>query len=309
MKKIALVGAGRVGEAAAQILAKEELARDLVLIGVREGVSEGTALDLEECGTLFGFDTRVHGGTSLDLMADADLLIISAGVARKPGMSRSDVFAANLPVIDAIAERAQLVAPHAMALVVTNPVDVFTYRFWQKTGWDRARVFGLSGVLDGARMAEFIALETGLSVRDIHALVIGGHGDSMVPLPRFSAICGIPLEFFLPQPTIERITERARGGGAEILALKKNSSAYDAPGAAIAMMVDAVVHDRHRILACVCPLDGEYGERGLAMGVPVVLGAQGIERVLELPLSLDEGALLARSADAIRDDLKKLDDL
>lgn len=307
MNKIALVGAGRVGEAAAQILAKEELARELVLIGVREGVSEGTALDLEECGTLFGFDTRIRGGTDLDLMADADLIIVSAGVARKPGMSRSDVLAANLPVIDRIAERARQVAPNAMALMVTNPVDVFTHRFWQKTEWDRARIFGLSGVLDGARMAEFIALETGLSVRDIHALVIGGHGDSMLPLPRFSAIRGMPLDLFLPPPAIARISERTRSGGAEILALKKNSSAYDAPGAAIALMVDAIAHDRHRILACVCLLDGEYGERGLAIGAPVVLAAQGIERILDLPLNPAEAALFARSAAAIRDDLRKLD--
>ncbi|MHB8415046.1 MAG: malate dehydrogenase [Acidiferrobacteraceae bacterium] len=303
MRKITLVGAGRVGEAAAQILAKEELARELVLIGIRPGVAEGTALDLDECGTLFGFDTRVRGGTGLHLLAGSDLIVVSAGVPRKPGMSRSDVLAANLPVIDAIADEARASAPDAIAIIVTNPVDVLTYRFRLRTGWDRARVFGLSGVLDGARMAAFIALETGLSVQDVCALVIGGHGDSMLPLPRFSSISGIPLDQFLAPPAIERIMTRTRDGGAEILALKKNSSAYDAPGAAIAAMVDAVAHDRHRLMACVCCLEGEYGTRDLAMGVPAVLGARGIERIVELTLSDDEAEQFACSAEAVRADL------
>lgn len=303
MRKITIIGAGRVGEAAAQILAKEELARELVLVGVRPGVAEGTALDLDECGTLFRFDTRVRGGVGLHLMADSDLIIVSAGVARKPGMSRSDVFAANLPVIDAVADAARAHAPDAIAIVVTNPVDVFTYRFVQRTGWDRRRVFGLSGVLDGARMAAFIALETGLSVQDVRALVIGGHGDTMLPLARFSTISGVPLDQFLAPPAIDRIVARTRGGGSEILALKKNSSAYDAPGAAIAAMVDAVARDRMRLMACVCCLDGEYGVRDLAIGVPAVLGSHGVERIVELSLSDEETAWFNHSVAAVRAEL------
>lgn len=304
--KITLVGAGRVGEAAAQILARAALARELMLLGVRPGVAEGTALDLEECGTLFGFDVRISGGTDLSLMAGSDLLIISAGVARKPGMSRSDVLAANLPVLDGVAAEARRSAPHAMALIVTNPVDVLTWRFAQQTGWPRGRVFGLSGVLDGARMAAFIARETGLSVLDVHTLVIGGHGETMVPLPRFSSIGGIPLSHFLDDAAMARINARTRDGGAEVLSLKKTSSAYDAPGAAIATMVDALAHDRQRLLACVCPLDGEYGERGVALGVPAVLGRGGVQRVVELALDDEERAALARSATATRTQIAQL---
>ena len=305
--KITLIGAGRVGEAAAQILARNALARELVLIGVRPGVAEGTALDLEECGTLFGFDVRIKGGTDLALMAGSDVLIISAGVARKPGMSRSDILMANLPVLDAIAAEARRSAPDALALIVTNPVDVLTWRFARKTGWPRQRILGLSGVLDGARMAAFIARETGLSVLDVHTLVIGGHGETMVPLARFCSIGGIPLAHFMDEAAIARISARTRDGGAEILSLKKNSSAYDAPGAAIATIVDALAHDRQRLMACVCPLDGEYGERGVALGVPAIIGVQGVSRIVELPLDDTERAALARSAASTRAEIARMD--
>ncbi|MHB1951079.1 MAG: malate dehydrogenase [Acidiferrobacteraceae bacterium] len=303
MRKITIVGAGRVGEAAAQILAKEEFARELVLIGVRPGVAEGTALDLDECGTLFGFDTQVRGGVGLHLLANSDLIVVAAGVPRRPGMSRADVLAANLPVIDAVADAARTQAPDALAIIVTNPVDTLTYRFRERTGWDRRRVFGLSGVLDGARMAAFIALETGLSVLDVYALVIGGHGDTMVPLKRFCTIAGIPLDQFLAPPVIDRIVRRTRSGGSEILALKKNSSAYDAPGAAIAAMVDAIVRDRRRLMACSCCLDGEYGHRGVAIGVPAVIGRGGAERIVELALPDEDALAFERSVDAVRAEL------
>lgn len=306
MRKITLVGAGRVGEAAAQILAKEDLARELMLIGTRPGVAQGTALDLAECAPLFGFDTQVRGSTDLDALADSDLIIISAGQPRKPGMSRSDVLAANAPIVRAAAARAAALAPQAILVVVTNPVDVLTYVAWQASGFPRARVLGLSGTLDAARMAGFIAAETGLSVRDIRALVIGGHGDTMVPLARYSTIAGIPISAFLPASAIARILARTTGGGAEVLALKKTSSAYDAPGAAIATMTDAIVRDRHRLLACVAVLDGEYGANDVAMGVPAVLAAGGIERIIALPLTAKEQAQLKQSADAIRADLDRL---
>ena len=306
MKKICLVGAGRVGESAAQILAKEETCQELVLIGVREGVAQGTALDLAECAPLFGFDTQIRGSTDLNDMADADIIVVSAGLPRKPGMSRSDVLDANAPIIATTAAKARRLAPHALLIIVTNPVDVLTHLAWSQSQFDRARVLGLSGTLDAARMAGFIATEAGLSVRDVRALVIGGHGDTMVPLARYSTISGIPISEFLDPAAIDRIVARTRGGGAEILALKKTSSAYDAPGAAIATMIDAVAHDRHRVLPCVCVLDGEYGESEVSMGVPVVVGAKGIERIVELPLNAEEQKHIHDSAIAIRADLVRL---
>jgi malate dehydrogenase len=306
MKKIALVGAGRVGESAAQILAKEEICQELVLIGTREGVAQGTALDLAECAPLFGFDTHIRGSTDINSIADSDVIVVSAGLPRKPGMSRSDVLDANAPIMIQVADKARLLAPHALLIVVTNPVDVLTYLVWSESGFERERVFGLSGTLDAARMAGFIAAEAGVSVRDVRALVIGGHGDTMVPLPRYSTISGIPISEFLSEAEIERIVARTRGGGAEILALKKTSSAYDAPGAAIATMIDAVAHNRRRLLPCVCLLEGEYQESGVSMGVPAVIGAQGIEKIIELPLSLKEHKQMQESANAIRADLKRL---
>lgn len=306
MQKVTLVGAGRVGEAAAQILAKEEMCRELMLIDVRPGIAAGTALDLQECGPLFQFDTRVRGDTEIAALAGSDLIIVSAGVPRKPGMSRSDVLDANVPVIRSIVAEAKRSAPNAMLIIVTNPVDVLTYLAWRESGWPRARVFGLSGVLDAARMAHFIAAETGFSVKGVSAMVIGGHGDTMLPLPRFSSIGGVPLPHLIAPEVLARINERTRGGGAEILALKKNSSAYDAPGAAIAAMADAIHRDRKRVMPCVAILDGEYGERGISMGVPSVIGSGGVERILELPLDDAERAALRASAAAIRADLGKL---
>lgn len=306
MKKISLVGAGRVGESAAQILAKEELCQELMLIGTRPGVAQGTALDLAECAPLFGFDTAVEGSTDLTAMADSDLVIISAGLPRKPGMSRSDVLDANAPIVAAAADTARQVAPHAILIVVTNPVDVLTHLAWTRSGFDRKRVLGLSGTLDAARMAGFIAAATHLSVRDVHAMVIGSHGDTMVPLPQYCTIRGIPLSAFLPPEKIAQIVSRTRSGGAEILALKKTSSAYDAPGAAIATMADAIVHDRKRVLPCVAVLDGEYGEREVAMGVPVILGREGIEKIIPLTLTPEEQTQIHTSTAAIRADLHRL---
>lgn len=300
MEKITVVGPGRVGESTAQILAKEELCRELVLLGRQQGVARGIALDIQESAPLFGFDTRVTGGADPALMAGSDLVIITAGAPRKPGMSRADLRDANLPVIASLADQVMRYAPDAMVLVVSNPVDVLTYHAWRHTGWARQRVFGLSGVLDSARMASFIALETGFSVKDITALVIGGHGDTMVPLPRYTCINGIPITHFLPSDTITRLVEHTRQGGAEILALKENSSAYDSPAAAIATMVDALVHRRRRILPCVAVLNGEYGQHDIAFGVPAILGENGLEKVVELTLTEEEQQAVRRSAEQVR---------
>lgn len=303
MRKITVVGPGRVGESTAQNLAKDELCRELVLLGREAEVARGIALDIQESAPQFEFDTRVIGGADPALMSDSDLVIIAAGFPRKPGMSRADLMQANKAIIASILDNVLKYAPQAMLLMVTNPVDALTYFAVQHTGWSRQRVLGLSGVLDSARMASFIAEEAKLSIEDVRALVIGGHGDGMVPLPRYSTISGIPIAQFLDAATVERICERTRKGGAEILALKQNASAYDAPAAAIAEMVDAIAYDRRRILPCVAVLDGEYGCRNLAMGAPVVLGAGGVQRVIELSLTADEQSALARSAAQVRESL------
>ncbi len=306
MKKITIVGVGRVGESTAQILAQDELCQELVLLGRRDGVPQGVALDIHESSPLFRFDVKVTGATDPAAMAGSDLVIITAGLPRKPGMSRSDVLDANLQVLSSVVGDVLRYAPDASLLIVSNPVDVLTYHAWKQTGWDRSRVFGLSGVLDSARMAGFIALETNFSTKDITAMVLGGHGDSMVPLPNYTCIRGIPISQFMDQETIDRIVKRTRQGGAEILALKQNSSAYDAPAASVASMVDAISRKRRRILPCVVPLEGEYGLCDIAMGVPVVLGEGGVEQVVELKLSQSELAQFHASSEQIRADLVKV---
>lgn len=306
MKKITIVGAGRVGESTAQNLAKNELCRHVALIDIVEGMPQGTALDIQESAPQFGFDTKLTGHNELSAMEDSELVIVTAGIPRKPGMSRSDVLDTNLNILDGIMDAMQRTAPDAMVLLVSNPVDVLTYAAWKETGWTRNRVFGMAGVLDSSRMASFVAMETGFSVKDISAMVMGGHGDTMVPMTRFTTIHGIPIEHFLDQEQIDRIVKRTREGGAEILALKKNSSAYDAPAASITAMVSAIVHDQKRILPCVTVLDGEYGEKDICMGVPCVMGADGLERVIELPLNGEETTQFKHSVKAIRQDLVKI---
>ena len=306
MNKITVVGAGRVGESTAQFIATRDLCRELVLIDINEGTASGAALDIQEDGPLFSFDTRLSGGSKPELMADSDLIIITAGIPRKPGMSRSDVMATNVRVTDEIVANTLKYAPHAMLLVVSNPVDILTYRAWKKTGWDRNRIFGQAGVLDATRMASFIAMETGYSALDIDAMVLGGHGDSMVPMMRYTTLSGIPVENFLDQKTLDKIVQRTRSGGAEILALRQNSSAFDAPAASVAIMVDAIVHDRKRIMPTVAVLNNEYGESNIAIGVPTVLGKNGMEKVIELNLNASEKKDFDNSVTMVRKDMQIL---
>jgi len=306
MQKITIVGAGRVGEATAQILAERDLCRVLVLLDVKEGVAEGAALDIQETAPLFGFDTRVIGDTNASLMVDSDLIVITAGIPRKSGMSRSDVLTTNIKITDAILEDVLRYASHSKLLLVSNPVDILTYYAWKKTGWDRSRIMGQAGVLDSSRMAAFVALETGYSVKNINAMVLGGHGDSMVPMTRFTTISGIPISHFLEQKVIDDIVKRSRFGGAEILALKQTSSAYGAPAAAIAEMVEAISFQRRQVLPTVALLEGEYGQKGIAMGVPCVLSGQGIEKVIELPLNNTEKKMFDETIKNIKSDLKRL---
>jgi len=306
MNKISIIGAGRVGESTAQILAQRGMCHEVVLLDVREGAAAGAALDIRQSAAFHGFDCMVTGGSDPALLADSDLVIVTAGSPRKPGMSRSDVLDVNRAVIETIVAQVLEHAPDCLLLLVTNPVDVLTWHAWKRTGWDRRRVFGQAGVLDAARMASFVAEETGISVRDIHTMVIGGHGDSMVPLTRFSTINGVPATTFLAQETIEQINEKTRHGGAEVLELRQNSSAYNAPAAAIATMVDAISSNRNRLLPCVCVLDGEYGKHDITAGVPAILGRDGVVRIVELPLDATERAGFESSVDTIIDDVKLL---
>jgi malate dehydrogenase len=309
VNKITIIGAGRVGETTAQILAEEELCREIALMDVREDVPEGIALDILQMAPFFEFDCAISGSNDPQILRGSDLVIVTAGLPRKPGMSRSDVLEANVRIIDGVTDQIMQYAPDALVLVVSNPVDTLTYRVAQRTGWDRSRVFGQAGVLDAARMASFIAQETGFSALDITTMVLGGHGDTMVPVPRFCTINGIPISHFISEERIDAIMDRTRQGGAEILALRKNSSAYDAPGAAVAAMVDAIVNNRRRLLSCVALLEGEYGESDLAMGVPCILGEKGVESIVELDLNERERADFERSAASVRADIGRLHDI
>ncbi|MDH5516470.1 MAG: malate dehydrogenase [Gammaproteobacteria bacterium] len=306
MNKISIVGAGRVGESTAQFLASRDMCRELVLIDVREGAAEGAALDIQEDAPLFRFDCKVTGSSKPEMMADSDLIIITAGIPRKPGMSRSDVLETNVKITDQIVNHAMQYAADAMLLFVSNPVDILTYRAWKTSGWPRNRVFGQAGVLDATRMASFIAMESGYSSLDIDAMVLGGHGDSMVPMMRYTTISGIPVANFLPEKTIAEIVERTRNGGAEILALRQNSSAYDAPAAAVATMVDAIVHNRKRILPSVAILNNEYDCDDIAIGVPTVLGKHGVEKIIELELNDAERQEFYRSVEMVKKDIASL---
>ena len=303
MQKITIFGAGRVGETSALMLAQKGLCREISLFDLRAKAAAGAALDIMQSSSYFGFDTQVRGGDDADLVRDSDLVIITAGSPRKPGMSRHDVLDVNRAVIDTIIDQVMAHAPEALLMLVTNPVDILTWHAWKRTGWARNRVFGLGGVLDTARMAYFIASETGHSARDIQTMVIGGHGDSMLPLFRFSSIHGINAEIVLDNEVRERITERTRHGGAEVLNLREESSAYIAPGAAIVTMVDAIRNDRRQILPCVSVLEGEFGQQYTTAGVPVIMGRNGVEQVVELPLNDVELAGFQASIDSIRADL------
>ncbi len=309
MNKISIVGAGRVGEATAQFIAGKGMCHEIALVDIREGAAEGVALDIQEVSPLLKYDTRLYGGSDYALLQDSDLIIITAGLPRKPGMSRSDLLATNVAISNSIIDGAMQYAPQSLLLFVSNPVDVITYHAWVKTGWPRHRIFGQAGVLDSSRMASFIAMETGYSNLDINAMVLGGHGDTMVPMLRYTTISGIPVSNFIPEKQLATIVERTRNGGAEILALRQNSSAYDAPAASVAEMVDAIVYDRKRILPTVCVLEGEYGHDGLAIGVPAVLGKNGMEEIITLALNDEELAMFDNSATLVREQVELLKQL
>ena len=309
MRKITIVGAGRVGESTAQFIAAKDMCREIVLLDIRQGAAEGAALDIQEVAPLFEYDTRLSGGSDTSMMADSDLIIVTAGLPRKPGMSRSDLLETNVNIMDDIIDDAMQYAPDCVMLFVTNPVDVVTYYAWRKTGWSRNRIFGQAGVLDSSRMASFIAMETGYSTLDINTMVLGGHGDTMVPMHRYTTIAGIPISNFIDKDRLDEIVERTRHGGAEILALRQNSSAYDAPAASVAEMVDAIVHDRKRILPTVSILEGEYGHEDIAIGVPSVLGSSGMEAIISLDMNDAETTMFHNSAALVRKEIDLLKQL
>ncbi len=309
INKVSIIGAGRVGESTAQMLAVQKLAQQIVLIDLDEQYAKGVALDIQETAPVYNFDSRLVGSSDIASIKDSGIVIITAGMPRKPGMDRSDVLSVNLKIIDQIMDGVMQYAPDSFVIVVSNPVDVLTYYAYQKTGWPRNRIVGQAGILDSMRMSSFIADAVNFSINDVQAMVLGGHGDTMVPLPRLTTVSGVSIEQLLDKESIENIIKRTRDGGAEILNLKQKSSAYDAPGAAVTTMVEAIVHNKNRLLPCISLLQGEYGKNDLAIGVPVVLNENGMDRIVELDLTKEEQQAFDQSAQVVTeltDEIKTL---
>jgi malate dehydrogenase len=300
VKKITVVGAGHVGATCAQLLAMKELAREVVLVDVVEGIPQGKGLDQWESAPIEGFDSRVSGSNDYESSKGAEIFIVTAGIARKPGMSRDDLLKTNASVITSVTKEIKRVAPKSIIIMVTNPLDVMAQVALEVSGFPRERVIGMAGVLDTARYRSFIALELDVSIEDIQALVLGGHGDTMVPLASYTSVSEIPLSQLLAQDRIDALVERTRKGGGEIVAYLKTGSAYYAPAAAAVQMAEAIVKDKRRILPCAAWLQGEYGMKDLFLGVPCLLGANGLERIIEVELDADEKAALEASAEAVR---------
>ncbi len=296
MDKITVVGAGHVGATSAMRIAEAELAREVVLVDIKEGLPQGIGLDQWESAPVRGFDTRLTGAQSYEDTSGSGIVVVTAGFARKPGMSRDDLVAKNAAVVSGIAGEIRDRSPGAIIIMVTNPLDVMAFVARQVTGFPRERVVGMAGVLDTARFRSFISLELDVSVRDIQALVLGGHGDSMVPIVSTVTVGGVPLTQLLSRERIEALVQRTRKGGGEIVGLLKEGSAYYAPSAAVAQMCEAIVRDQKRILPCAAWLEGEYGLEGLFVGVPCKLGRGGVEAILEVDLTDEEQAALERSA-------------
>ena len=300
MRKITVVGAGNVGATTAQRLAERELAGTVVMVDVIEGVPQGKGLDQWQSAPIEGFDTRVVGANDYGPAAGSDVVVVTAGIARKPGMSRDDLVKTNAGIVESVAKEIARVAPDAILVVVSNPLDVMCWVAKETTGFPRERVVGMAGVLDTARYRAFLADALDVSVEDIQAMVLGGHGDTMVPLVTYTTVSGIPVRQFLAADALERIVERTRNGGAEIVAHLKTGSAYYAPSAAVVQMVESIARNKKRILPCAAWLEGEYGLQGIFLGVPCKLGARGLEHVIELDLSPEERRALTRSAEAVR---------
>ena len=306
VNKITVVGAGNVGATAAQRIAEKELARHVVMVDVAEGVPQGKGLDQYQSAPIEGFDSLVIGSNGYDESAGSDIVVITAGIPRKPGMSRDDLVNTNAGIMKAVCEQVKRTSPNAIVIVVSNPLDVMCYVAKEVTGFPRERVIGMAGVLDTARYCAFLAMAMDVSVRDIRAMVLGGHGDTMVPLVSYTSVSGIPVSQLLDKATLDAIVQRTRDGGAEIVKYLKTGSAYYAPSAGAVQMVEAIVNDQKRILPCAAWLEGEYGMSGLYLGVPCKLGRNGLEKIIEVTLSADEAAALEKSAQAVREPMAAL---
>lgn len=308
-QKVTVVGAGNVGATAAQRLAEKELC-DVVLIDIIEGVPQGKALDLAEAAPIEKHDARLTGANAYDASVDSDIVIITAGIPRKPGMSRDDLISTNAGIVKTVTRQITALSPDSILIIVSNPLDAMCHVAHQASGFPKERILGMAGVLDSARFRTFISMELNVSVENTHAFVLGGHGDTMVPLPRFSTVAGIPITELLSEDRIDAVVERTRNGGAEIVGLLKTGSAYYAPASAAVEMAESILKDKKKILPCAVYLEGEYGINDLFIGVPVKLGAGGAEEIIEIKLTKEENAALQSSAAAVqelKEVLKKLD--
>ena len=293
-RKVTIVGAGNVGATAAQRIADKELA-DVVLVDIVPGVPAGKALDLAESGPVEGYDCRITGSNEYRETANSDIVVITAGIPRKPGMSRDDLLRTNHDIVKGVTEQVVKYSPNCIIIVVSNPLDAMAQTALRVSKFPKQRVIGMAGVLDSARFRTFIAMELNVSVDNIHAFVLGGHGDTMVPMPRYSTVAGIPITELMPKETIDRLAQRARDGGAEIVKLLKTGSAYYAPAMSAVEMAEAILTDQKRLVPCSVLLQGEYGLKDLFLGVPVILGGKGVEKILELELTAEDKAALGKS--------------
>src|ERR1043165_1641779 len=306
VNKITVVGAGNVGATTAQRVAEKELARTVVMVDVVEGIPQGKGLDQWQSAPIEGYDSRVIGTNGYGETADSDVVIITAGIARKPGMSRDDLLNTNAGIVKSVSEEVKKTSPNAIVIVVSSPLDVMCYVAKEVTGFPRERVLGMAGVLDTARYRAFLAEALDVSVRDIQAMVLGGHGDTMVPLVSYTTVSGIPVTQLMDRAKLDAIVERTRNGGAEIVKHLKTGSAYYAPSSGAVQMVEAIVHDQRRILPCAAWLDGEYGMKDLFLGVPCKLGKGGLQKIIEVELTKDERAALEKSAEAVREPMRAI---
>ncbi|HTI62869.1 MAG TPA: malate dehydrogenase [Gemmatimonadaceae bacterium] len=304
VNKITVVGAGNVGATTAQRVAEKELARTVVMVDVVEGIPQGKGLDQWESAPIEGFDSRIVGTNGYDETAGSDIVIITAGIARKPGMSRDDLLNTNAGIVKQVSEQVKASSPNAIVIVVSNPLDVMCYVAKQVTGFPRQRVIGMAGILDTARYRSFLAEALDVSVRDIQAMVLGGHGDTMVPLISYTTVSGIPVTQLIDRSKLDAIVDRTRNGGGEIVKYLKTGSAYYAPSSGAVQMAEAIVNDQRRILPCAAWLEGEYGMSGLYLGVPCKIGRRGLEKVIEVELTADERTALDKSAEAVREPMR-----
>lgn len=304
--KVTVIGAGNVGATCAQRLVDKELANEVVLVDVIEGVPQGKGLDMFEATPVEKTDVKVVGTNGYDETANSDIIILTAGIARKPGMSRDDLMNTNSGIVKSCTEQAVAKSPRSIIIVVSNPLDVMTYVAWKVSGFEKHRVIGMAGVLDAARFRSFIAMELNVSVEDVNAFVLGGHGDSMVPLPRYSTVAGIPITELMSKETVDKLVTRTRNGGIEIVNFLKTGSAYYAPSSSAVLMAESIIKNKRRILPCAVYLQGEYGITDNFVGVPVKLGKKGIEEIIQIKLTADEQAALNKSAEEVKSQIAKL---